>query len=683
MSGLDEAWRKYRDGNFDRAARLFSDDNSVQGIAGRALSLLAMGRGDDAVRLIDGQLDTSSQPDLTALLADVMGRGGNRQRARQKLQRLTSRHPDRGFYHTLLGEQRIRMGQWDEGADDFITGLDTGDARAIAHLKKVVTDMVDAVDARRIPPEDALRFINRVDYSTTQNNQDLNRFFAAARRALNEGRRMRRRQLHEPWSVAADTGPAAATKPDRPPGRSAPPPQAADRPPKAPPRQPSSSPPSKSDDSSLPGSNRSRLAQRSQAPDVQPDASIDARRKDMTVVMEQERSRNEQLQDLVAAVDPPTWPSNYETPIDTIEPIGFSTESLLRASNDIETANFRVTGGDISVEIGLERCMHNLMAAAMAGNATTLPLTRESIPRLELNLLDDFVDRMPELDDLYLEQMKIDRPDVMGVGKFIGECIVQSYGGSWHYDIPARGSVIHLGDHKLDPIGLAAEFFDTDDFDSVNLRRIIYEAERAVKTSTAFPTFADYVDSTSGLFGEALQLILGELWVGYRFALDDTRLQEVGTSLRVIEEHEQFVAFSLPAEFVPSALVSTIAGAVDSEQRVPMAYLRTTGEFLVLPSSKHFARLLEITRPDRSQDVTNRLANWIQQWFRPGWTVVTGEEAAEQCRTRHGLGDLKLPRLSRSDSATTIRMVAVDAQATVHNLAIEHRPGQQPPYRLV
>lgn len=694
MADLGQAWQAYHGGNYERAARLFEDRSGPDALAGKALTLLAAGRGGEAAAMVEHRLQRAPSPQLEALLADVRGRQGKRSEAERILTNTISRRGEGGFYSSLRGEQRIRLGKWEEGTNDFIAAVNQRDERTIPHLQQVVADMVDAVSARRIPREDAARFINRIDYSASEKTQAINSFLAAARRALNANRRLDRSDIKEPWSVVD----GSESTPAGPPGRAnrrrnRPSQRPSSAPPSAPPPEvertgsdransdhpsPAQSTPKRSDEL------QQRLAERPEQPPREDEPTVDAKQKNMSAVMQQERRENESLQDLVADVQPPIWPSDTEEPIDVIEPIGFSDHSILRGSSSIETANFRITGGEISVEITLERCMHNLVAAAQAKKPTTLALVPESIPRVELNLLDGFLEDMPELDKLYRDESEVDDARPLGLGKFIGECIVQSYGGIWHHAVPAEESVIHLGDHILDPIGLAREFFDADDFDAVSLRRIINEAEDAIDTSTSFPTFTDYLDATSGLEREALSMRLAELWVGYRFSLPDTAVQEIAAGLEITEVTPNVIAFAIDADHVPGVIVDHLPGGLDARGRAPMAYLRNTGEFLLPAIRKHFCRLVETTEGKQGlrRDVAPTIAGWIRDLFRPGWNVAADKKSAVSLRKKHSLSDLKAPKLRQKGDAAVLRLHAVDESGERRSIKLLYDDSRKLPWEL-
>ncbi len=702
MTDLNQAWQTYHQGDYSQAARLFEQGSTEESLIGRALSLHKEGRSDEAIDLVTERVRQHPSTQLQAFLADLKGRMRNRAEAERALTRIVSQNDDDGFYRSLLGEQRIRQGKWKQGTDDFITAINTSGDRAFPHVKLVVADMVDAIMARRISRQQGMKFVNRIDYSVSNKTDEMDQFFARARRDVNANRRMERDGFQEPWAVLL------AGSPQHPPAR----PPSPDRPAPKPSRPPESSPPqSRSDrrkrskssarrDRNRPqrqskerrspssdhrrrkGENQRRLAKRPKAGDPARQPAMDARQIDMTAVMQRERQRNEELQDLVAQIDPPIWPSQFEESIDVIQPIGFSDRALLPGSQDIETSNFRITQGAIGVEITLERCMHNLVAAASSASPTTLPLTKESIPRLELNLLDDFLEAMPRLDELYRDETQVEDDWPLAVGKFIGECIVQSYGGVWEHRTPIQDSIIHLGDHTLDPIGLAQKFLSARSFDAVSLRSLIDDADDAVSTSTAFPRFANYIDPTSGMETEALVMNLAELWVGYRFVLPDTALPDVVDSIELVENTDHYILFALDTDFVPSSIIEEHDAAVDTSRRVNMGYIRDSGEFLLLGSRKHFCRFLEASHIVLRNDTASAIAAHIRDQFRPAWNVITDRKSAKKWQEKYGTSDLHPPAIRKNRGETVLRLHAVDTSNSIRKINLGYRPTQTPPYRM-
>ena len=692
MADLQRAWNLYRQGNFQEALPLFQNSQSISGRAGHALTLLAMRRAEEAIATAENSLQRSPNVALQALLADLRGRLGKRSDAERELLMIVRSAPEAGYFHSLLGEQRIRLGKWEEGTNNFITALQHRDDQTFEHLKRVIADMVDAVTARRIPPEDALRFINRIDYSASDKSQGMNSFFARARRALNGRRRMKRDDLVEPWSIS---GPVEQSRPAQPP------PAQHRQPPASPPQRAPAQPPAPSPrqhggrDSPQKVRQAQRRRQRRQERQARrPEPLVPVReeplartlaatRGSMSRLMQQERRENECLQDLVAEMLPPVWPSELEVPIDTIPPLSASSSSILRGSDSITTANFRFTSGDIGVQITMERAMHNLIAAASAVKPTPLPLLRESIPRIELNLRDGLLEKMPKLDELYCEESEVNDEATLAVGKFIGECILQTYGGTWDHNIPAHESKLHLGDHRLDPIGLATRFLRSGDFDGVSLRSLIDEAEQAVDTSTSLPMLKAYLDPTSAMEAEALKILLADLWVNYRFSMPETLTPKIAASLILEEVDPAFVIARLPKQFLPEALFTNVEGGIDREGLASIAYLRRTGEFLMLASRKHFCRFLTATGKILDRNTAPAIAAYLDHHFRPGWRLVNDTKTAEALRRRIGNDQLRSPTLQRKGNDVGLAIQAVTPSGAVQVVRLRYRMDEdRSPFQL-
>ena len=728
MSNISQGWQAYRQGNFEEARRHFGANEGFDARAGEALSLLASGRGQEAIALVEraGQQDSDLQ--YPVLLADLVGRQGNRKEAEQRLDRVLRVRPTAGFILSLRGEQRVRQGNWEKGTEDFIAAMEHRTDQAFSHIQHVVADMVDAVAARRIPATDAMRLVNRIDYSSGKKTQEVSSYFAAARRALNATRRMEREGLVDPWSVGTmlDKSPEVETPPVNSQSPAQPRNQAVNRGQVPPARlgemvQPSISVASSSfpasgsaDSSSSPAQLRRqrqdedrardkgnqkrrrqeedaqrgrgremqrRLAQRqTHEPHRSRDELVESQLRDMTAALKAERQLNECLQDIVAQTPPQVWPSEIKSPIDNVPPIGFSSSPILRGSSKIANSNFRITGGDLGVQITLERCMHNLMAAAHALKPVALPTAPQSIGRVELNLQDNFLETMPSLESLYLEETPVQNEKQLGIGKFIGECIVQCYGGTWHYHNPPETSMVNLGSHRLEPMKLAGEFLKAKSFDDVDLRALIDHADEAVRTSTSLPTFRQHIDPTPGLEIEALVMSLAQLWADYRFDLADTAVPQIAPTMEILDRRPRVIVFGLGRQFVPPAILEDSPGSVISGKAI-MAYDRRSGEFLVLASRKHFARMLRLTQLTLDAEGLPEITSLLPL-FRPAWKTVIDRESAQEARELSNSSEIVLPEFRERDQESGLRLQACDEEGVLRQIVLRYRPDHISPYAL-
>ncbi|RAL21733.1 hypothetical protein DL240_12835 [Lujinxingia litoralis] len=684
MSQTLAGWRAYSSGDYREAFSHFGDaPTSPESIAGLALSVLALGQGTDALLLVEQSAQQFPSPEFQVLLGDLTGRTGDRSGAERILQRLIQNYPDQVLGLSLLGEQRIRQGRWDEGTQNFIDALATSDLRATLHVQRVIRDLVDAVAARRIPQEAALRFVNRIDYSVPKKVAELNRFFAAARRAINNHQRMEPVELPEPWSqnaseVAhqAEASPRAESPSPRPPDRDRPV-RTAQHNLKSRASGPRPVPQETTD--TTPAQKRARRTRRPQ----RPEPIIAANLTDMGRVMREERHANEALQENVPTAIPPAWPSELEEPIDTIPAVEIPRGSIFGGSDSIRTQAFKLTEGDIGVEITLERCMHNMLASIQSIGDVTVPFNLQALRQLELNLLDDIFARMPSLSALYRDETAVNDQRPLAVGKFLGDCIAQAFGGVWHYKQPPEASTMSVGQQKLDPLGVATSILAAEHFDEVGFAHLIRQAEAGVGTGTAMVARHFYVDPTPGLDGEALSMKLAELWAAYRFVLPVIQINEIADSLRVLSTHPAFIVMSLSREYISENFLTQVGpGALGSDQRVALAYVRQTGEFLLLSSARHFARLLEVSGFSLTEASLATVLPWLQRLFRPGWRLVENQEVAERARARIGHPQIGAPQLhSRGIRGTALQATFLDRAAS-WQLTLEHQIDALTPFTL-
>ncbi|TXD33929.1 hypothetical protein FRC98_19730 [Lujinxingia vulgaris] len=689
MSQIHAGWRAYHEGDYRKALEHFEASQQwPEMVSGLALSILSLGQGSDAILLVEQQAREHRNTDLDVLLGDLTGRSGDRAGAERILQRVVNANPDHALSRSLLGEQRIRQGRWDDGTQDFIAGLASADPRATLHMRRVILDLIDAVAARRIPQAEAMRFINRVDYSIPNKDTSLNQFFGAARRAVNAQQRLDDVARTEPWSHS-DT-PASSAPPARPPQAKSPPPRPG---PASPPQQRSTSRSrTASSTVDLSANERSPAAdemsrsaspaqqRRSQARErrqsIARDRSnlMDAGLTNMSRVLREERDANEALQQSVPPAIPPAWPSEMDEPIDTIPPIALPSRAVLGSNNTIRSGTFRLTGGDIGVEITLERCMHNMLASIQSIGDVTVPFTLQALRQLELNLLDDVFARMPDLSALYRDETAVDDQRPLALGKFLGDCLSQAFGAVWNYAQPPRASTMRVGQEEIDPLGVARAILDADHFDAIGFEQLVRQSEKGSQTSTALVARHFYVDPTPGLEGEALHMKLAEIWAAYRFVLTAIQTNAIAASLKTHLTHRDVIVFSLDQDFVPASFLAQVGpGALSSEGRTSLAYVRSTGEFLLLGSARHFARFLEVAPFELTSESLPTLLPWLQRLFRPGWRLVESEDVARRAVERTGVRTIAAPTLARQGAATRLQVNFLE-RATPHVMRLHFDP---------
>lgn len=704
MSQTHAGWRAYHQGDYRKALELFdAADDWPNALAGLALSILALGQGSDALLLVEQNARERRDTEVNVLLADLTGRTGDRAGAERILNKIIEAAPDHALARSLLAEQCIRQGRWDHGTETFIDALASADPRASLHLKRVILDLIDAVAARRIPQAEAMRFINRVDYSIPNKDPSFNQFFGSARRAVNAQQRIDDIARTEPWSYSEGSArviapsvasPASARPPAvsaRPAPGNAPAPAAADSsPPRAPKISQRPAPAQRSPAPEAPRASGARARERRAEAKLRRQAIADERSDlmdsgltTMSRALRQERDANETLQQDVPEARPPAWPSEVQEPIDTIKPISSMAGSAVYGRNHtIRTGTFKLTSGDIRVEITLERCMHNMLASIQSIGDVTVHFNLQALRQLELNLLDDIFASMPELSALYRDETAVDDQRSLALGKFLGDCIAQAFGGVWDYSQPPRSSTMSVGQQQLDPMGVAYKIIEADHFDAIGFEQLIRQAEVGSNTSTAIIARHFFVDPTPGLEGEALHMMLAELWVAYRYVLGAILINDVANTLKAHSIHDDFIVFTMDRQFVPEAFVAQAGpGAFSNEERAALAYVRHTGEFLLLGSARHFGRFLEITGFQLSESSLSSLLPWLQRLFRPGWRLVESEEIARRAVERTGMNAIREPRINRLGQKTVLHLNFLDRTAA-HRLSLSHDPDALAPYEV-
>ncbi len=371
--------------------------------------------------------------------------------------------------------------------------------------------------------------------------------------------------------------------------------------------------------------------------------------------MHQERLLNKAIQDMVPAAVPPQWPSLVENPIDQIPPIGMDSRNILGGVTGLGAAVFRLTGGDITIEIVLERCLHNLLAATQTHKATTLLFRPTSIARLELNMRDGLLDRLEPMDSLYIEETKITNDRTLALGRFLGDCVVQTYGGVWAYEHPPEASFIHLGKGAtLRPFALAKQWIDADDIDDVILESITSRAKHAMADYAMLSTVVSYADPTPGLDGSALAIKLADLWIEYRFIMREADLQEVTDAISVIEQDSTSILFSIDAKWAPDSATGFQDRSITSDGNVYIAYVRSTGEFLLMGSRKHFARYVSLRWDALTAESVNEVAALLATTHLQATKVVKDETAAKKINAHFNSAEISAPRFALKNNTSSL-----------------------------
>ncbi|MBA2664173.1 MAG: tetratricopeptide repeat protein [Bradymonadaceae bacterium] len=693
MASVEQGLEALRSGNYGRAVEVFdtqvrANPSSAAALAGLAEAQMMTGRLSEAQATAQRALDHGSTAGAEALMGEILGRLGHRAEGERHATRAVSMEPNVSFYQALLGEQQIRQGRWQDGTETMVRALNAADdGRGFAHVQCVVADMVDAIIAGRIPETDGMRFVNRLDYTIPNKTQEMAGFFALARRSMHSGQSLPRPARSAGAAVTqsqpqAQAGaqrqrqaPAAQPQRQQQQARVANPAPAQHQQARVPSAAPTQQrkQETRQTGEGQPTSNRANLVSRLPGKAARPmESRPEAGQKNMVEIMQEERRLNEGIQNMVPPAVPPQWPSESDDPIDRIPAVGFDKHNILGGSGGSTAADFRLTGGDIIVEIVLERCMHNLLAATLSNKASAVPFRPSSIARLELNFRDGLLETLSPLNALYLEEVKVDNDRVLALGRFLGECVVQSFGGVWAYEHPPNASFIRLGrGATLRPFELAAEWIAAEDIDDVNLDSIIGQAERAVADSAMLSTVVDYIDPTPGLEGSALCMKLAELWIAYRFSMNEADLSEVAASIRPVAKDSRTVLFAIDQQWVPASGRGPNGSGVNAQGEVAMAYVRSTGEFLLLASRKHFARYVGYRWGKLENANAQAVVDLLDTAHRPGWRVVNSDALANDVNQRLKSTEVSGPRIAAGDAGADLFVWTFDG-TRLHQYQLRH-----------
>lgn len=680
MASVEQGWNALQSGNFSQSAEHFNgvlqrDPTSFPALSGLARLYILTGNLEQAQAVAELAAHQTRSAASEALLGEVIGLRGNRANAEQHLLAATKMQPSVALYGVLLGEQQVRQGRWQDGTDSILQALQVpDDGRAITALQNMIADLIDAIIVGRLTEVDGMKFINRLDYSMSAKSSELGALFGAARRSIHARQPLARAQQR----VVIPQNLGSAPKPEQQPvqqqyqqQRSQPAQQRSIQPQHhqaAPPAiqsqyQPQSQKtqkpsPARSQSTATSSSDRERLAERNRPSTA---VAVESRplgdKQNMMSIMHEERLLNQAIQNMVPAAVPPQWPSLVENPIDQIPPIGMDSRNILGGVTGLAAADFRLTGGDITIEIVLERCLHNLLAATQTDKVTTLPFRPTSIARLELNMRDGLLERMEPMDSLYIEETKINNHHTLALGRFLGDCIVQTYGGVWAYEHPPEASFIHLGKGAtLRPFALAKEWIDADDIDDVILESITSKAKQAMADYAMLSTVVSYSDPTPGLDGSALSIKLADLWIEYRFIMREAELQEVTDAIHIIEQDSKIILFSINARWTPDSATGHQNHAVTPDGNVYMAYVRSTGEFLLLGSRKHFARYVSLRWDALTPESVGEVGVLLANMHLPATKLIKDDNIARKINDRMNSAEVSAPRfvLNGNDTNLTI-----------------------------
>lgn len=669
QQSIADGWDEFERGHDDEARRIFEDlvrdgRQVDEALLGLARIDFRNGDLDRAEGRVQQGLAIRATDELNILAAQILGERGQRPNAEARLRTVVSNNPRHAFARALYAEQIIRQGRWEDGTNQFIAALSTDpQGRGFEHFREVTADLVDALIAGRMPEKTAMQFINRVAYSIPTPTQEMNHFFGEARRAITGRQALSRKRASA--SAPPDARPRLS-RPDLSPHAQAPEPAHA-APRQAQPRVETPRPP--------------RPRQVPTPPSPAPTPNVDANIKNVREIIRAEKQLNEDLLDGIPAPDPLQWPSEmgYST-IDTVPAIALGRDSLLGVSSQIDTRDFRVSSGSLESEIFLERCLRNLIIASQQDNAVALDARADSVWQMEMNCRDGLLERVQPPSALYDELPGYENYAAYSLAMFLGHSLATTYDATWAYGSPASESYLELGETVLKPFELVERWMADDDKESVNLDLLSRLARRATAHSTSMGTRRDYIDPTRGVHPDSLPATLTTLWTSYLFSLPDAAFSAVTESMRIDHIADGSIRFTLPREWAPAYAAGPEDAAIRDGNRISLAYIRQSGEFVALATRKGFAAYMEATSSELDAEAARLALKLLAKSHRPRWHIAadksTSDALSQRVRER-----LSAPNLKTGRGFVALEVHGVAPHGVVR-WELKYAPGELFPWQL-
>lgn len=599
---------------FEQAAK--QSETRAQGLLGLAHTALLEQNIDRAERYVQTAQQMKKTPDTMLYQAMILGERGRRSDAYTMLAGLKDLVTEKSFALALLAEQRIRQGYWKEGTDLLVLALkiDTNNF-AMAHLREIFCDMSEAIEAGKIPPQEPLKMLNMLDYSTPQTTSP---FFATIRRYLSQGEVVPR-SIELPSQAQTTSAPAAQAQPQRP----APP---------AEPQRPISTPQMSH---SAPSIHERTAKQLTRPAEVK-----SAFRQSML----EERNLNEKLQEKITPLATPQWPSAQTTPIDQIPIIEPSQRSVSERLKTMEQHVFHITQGNIFVQLYMERCFDALVRQIPTEITGSLALTPSLASLLQLNLADEFLST--DLNVITSDLTEITTADhgICALAYFIGESFARRYKGTWSYTNNPTQVQVKIGSQAISPYALAQQWVGSSKYpDPSSIYRLVQEFEQQQTYHMDANSAHDYIDLTEGLSQQALSLKLAELWSFYCVRHARTSFMEIARKITILESDERFIIFDIDQSICPKPIYPS--GRKPNANTLSMAYCRITGEFLMLSYPSGLTRVLGSKFGMISSDNAANALRFIQKYHAPGGNLI--ENAAEAQQSKHAQLGVSAPTLQR------------------------------------
>lgn len=559
-----------REHKMEQAEALFRaalDESPVLALAGLIRIRLLSNRAAEAVKFSQNLLELDRSPFTLGLMGETIGAAGKRSEAEQWINQALELAPNNGWLLALRGEQRVRRAQWEEGAQDLAKSLvnDSTRAAAFTHLVNILIDLSRAVAAKRVDSEKALWLVNRIE----QNSQPYPElaFFPVARRSFAQGQGVPGNQRPAPVFPMEQGPPTRQERSIPVPNQARPKPLGA---------RPKSIPmPQETAPQPLPHIREASIRQAAVREASMREASVGAIRPPLAEMMTEDRNANESLQKGVIQVGLPSWPSEQGS----LDDIPNLRPALLNIDMEsIRKSGVSLTTGSIDSEILISRGIEVLEVYSTRSVSRSLSFDMVGVSQVEVQCLAGLLDELPPISDEYnLNGNPLD-VKVIALGAYLGTVACKKANAVWRLVEPVEKSFVELGTENFHPFKLAREWISSRDKSKVEL----YSTLLAFLNSSGKLEHREHSDYTASLNEVALKNKIAELWASYFPPAVERNLVDVIGAIQLKEQNARAVLFDLPNTLTPNL----------GFKRTSIAYMRKTGDFLLLPYRSHFARFL-------------------------------------------------------------------------------------------
>jgi len=611
-----------RERNVEQAEALFRaalDESPVLALAGLIRVRLYTNRAAEAVKFSQNLLELDRSPFALGLMGESIGAAGKRAEAEQWINQALELAPNNGWLFAIRGEQRVRRAQWEEGAQDLAKSLvnDSTRSAAFTHVVSVLVDLSRAVAAKRVDSEQALWLVNRVE----QNSQPYPElaFLPVARRAFAQGQGIAGNVRPAPVFPLEQGPPTRQERSIQPQQARSTPRQAAGNRGAAPRSIPIPSEPATEREVRV-------VPMRTQSPSNQPIRLPPAelvRLPPLAKLMTEDRNSNESLQKGVVQVGLPSWPSEQAS----LDQIPNLRPALLNIDMEsIRRSGVSLTTGSIDSEILISRGIEILGEHSTRSVSRSLAFDMVGVSQVEVQCLAGLLDELPPIAEEYnLNGNPLD-VKVIALGAYLGSVACKRANAVWRLEEPVERSFVELGTQNFHPFKLAREWISAHDKSRVEM----YASLLQFLNSSGSVERTEISDYTASLNDVALKNRLAELWHSYFPPAVERSLVEVIEAIQLREQNDRVVLFDLPSSLTPNL----------GFRRTSLAYLRKTGDFLLLPYRSHFARFLAELGTDL-KDSGEMVLTAIERYHVQGRKVIRSGERA--------------PSLSSGSAGTTLK----------------------------